>query len=49
MKELYDQFIDEELNDLPNNLTSNDVVKVLKLFQEWLIERGYLDGDEASE
>ncbi len=48
MKELYDQFIDEELNDLPNNLTSNDVVKVLKLFQEWLIERGYLDGKETS-
>ena len=39
---LYEQFIAEELQDLPQQLTSNDVIKVLLLFQEWLIKNNLL-------
>ena len=39
---LYEQFIAEELQDLPQQLTSNDVIKVLLLFQEWLIKNNHL-------
>lgn len=50
MEKLYDRFIREELQDLPMNLTGNDLVRVLEMFLNWLIDNDYLKegvGDEG--